>query len=68
MHLRTVCQAIMVMTLASVSSALAAPTCPIDFGKRANLKPNKLYLFFPAAELKKEDKSGFPSHGFDTEF
>ena len=52
MHLRTVCQAIMVMTLASMSSALAAPTCPIDFGKRASLKPNKLYLFFPAAELK----------------
>jgi hypothetical protein len=48
------------------TQALAAPTCPNSQGPRADAKPNKLYLFFPAQELMegKVDPQIFPSTGF----
>jgi hypothetical protein len=35
--------------LALAPAAAAAPTCPISYGSTDDAKPNKLYLYFPAA-------------------
>ena len=59
-------QAIIVVCTLGVSSALAAPTCPIDYGARADAKPNKLYLYFPAVTVNPGvDPAIFPPYGFD---
>ena len=44
-----VLQASIVIAAMVASSALAAPTCPINFGPHADAKSNKLYLYFPTA-------------------
>src|SRR5437660_9744294 len=50
----------------TVSPALAAPTCPINYGARADAKPNKLYLYFPAMAVNPDiDPAIFPPYGFD---
>jgi hypothetical protein len=41
-------------------SALAAPSCPIDYGAHADAKSNKLYLYFASA-----DDPSFPEFGRD---
>jgi hypothetical protein len=56
----------MICLVMGMSCALAAPKCPINYGARADAKPNKLYLVFPAAEVPDTvDKSVFPPSGFD---
>src|SRR5438128_539397 len=66
MQWKVLCQAVMVIVAMSASSALAAPTCPINQGARADAKPNKLFLYFPAATVGTDvDPSVFPSTGFD---
>jgi hypothetical protein len=44
--------------LATAGSALAGPSCPIELGAIEDAKPNKLYLYFPAA-----DDAAFPEFG-----
>src|ERR1700722_14148238 len=51
-------QGLTVIMAMAVWPALAAPTCPIDYGARANAKSNKLYLYFPSA-----DDPTFPEFG-----
>lgn len=51
-----VLQASLVITAMVASSAIAAPTCPINYGPHADAKPNKLYLYFPTA-----DDASFPN-------
>ena len=63
MYLKILCQTVVAPLVIGTCSALATPACPINYGDRADLKPNKLYLFFPASKV--EDASIFPSHGFD---
>ena len=45
-----VLQVSIVITAMVASSALAAPTCPINYGPQADAKSNKLYLYFPTAD------------------
>ena len=45
-----VLQASFVITAMVATSALAAPTCPINYGSHADAKPNKLYLYFPPTD------------------
>ena len=45
-----VLQASIVITAMVATSALAAPSCPINYGPHADAKPNKLYLYFPTAD------------------
>jgi len=73
-------QASIVITAMIASSALAAPTCPINYGPHADAKPNKLYLYFPTADdptfrnvdppaslgLPRFITSSSPLHRFDT--
>ena len=63
MCFKILCQTVIAISVMGVCSALAAPSCPIDYGARADLKPNELYLFFPDSPA--DDVSIFPSHGFD---
>src|SRR5437867_220976 len=59
-------QWVIVFVAMTVSPALAAPTCPIDYGARADAKPNKLYLYFPALAVEPGvDPAIFPPYGFD---
>jgi hypothetical protein len=73
-------QASIVITAMIASSALAAPTCPFNYGPHADAKPNKLYLYFPTADdptfrnvdppaslgLPRFITSSSPLHRFDT--
>ena len=45
-----VLRASIVITAMVASSAVAAPSCPINYGPHADAKPNKLYLYFPTAD------------------
>ena len=45
-----VLRASIVITAMVATSAVAAPTCPINYGSHADAKPNKLYLYFPTAD------------------
>jgi hypothetical protein len=66
MQCKVLWQAILVIFAMSMSSALAAPTCPINYGAHADAKPNKLYLYFPAVTVKADvNPAIFPPHGFD---
>ena len=69
MRLKSFWQVLLVllaMNIVNIAPALAAPTCPINQGPRADAKPNKLYLFFPAQVLEgKVDPKVFPSTGFN---
>lgn len=50
----------------TVAAANSASSCPIDYGTRSNLKPNKLYLLFPAEPVGESvDPLVFPLHGFN---
>ncbi len=58
--------------LLAVLSALAQSTCPINYGGADNAKPNKLYLYFPAAADNTYPEFGIgglttsPAAAFDT--
>jgi hypothetical protein len=55
-----------IVNMMIITQTFAAPTCPINQGPRADAKPNKLYLFFPAQALdRKVDPSVFPPTGFN---
>ena len=58
-------QAAVVIVAMATSPALAAPTCPINYGAHAHAKPNKLYLYFPTEKV--DDPSVFPPYGFNPE-
>ena len=59
---------VVVAIIGTGGSAVSAPTCPIEYGVRANLKPNKLYLLFPAETIEENvPPSIFPRHGFNPE-
>ncbi|MEA2989810.1 MAG: hypothetical protein QOG83_2521 [Alphaproteobacteria bacterium] len=59
-------QFILFIVAMNVSAALAAPTCPINYGARADAKPNKLYLYFPDVTVNPGvDPAIFPPYGFD---
>ena len=45
-----VLRASIVITAMVATSALAAPTCPINYGSHADAKSNKLYLYFPTTD------------------
>ena len=64
MNLRTPFQAIIGLILIGASSALAAPTCPIHDRPTAGARPNKLFLYFPAAPVL-SGQSAFPMEGHD---
>lgn len=60
-----------VFVLSASRAAYAAPTCYINYGAAENAKPNKLYLYFPAANDSTYPEFGFgglttsPAHKFD---
>src|ERR1700736_4543636 len=59
------------LALFATEAAVAAPTCPISYGGADSQKPNKLYLYFPAANDSSYPEFGFgalttsPAHKFD---
>jgi hypothetical protein len=68
-----------VITAMIASSAVAAPTCPINYGSHADAKRNKLYLYFPTTDdatfpnvdpppdpLNPRPTPSSPLHRFDT--
>src|SRR5437870_5758600 len=63
MKCKVLVHAVIMILAMSVSPALAAPKCPIDYGTQAAAKSNKLYLLFPATDITEPAK--FPATGFD---
>ena len=65
-------QAFIVVVALGLSSAIAGPNCPINYGPYADAKPNKLYLYFPLVddasfpEFGTKDYKTSPLHRFDS--